>query len=274
MQGIKEFIPTHEKIEYLSLLLKVGFDTLDFGSFVNPKAIPQLSDTQEVLQAVQKQKGTTKLLAIVANERGFRSAINEDGVDIIGFPYSLSEMFQQRNTNRGKSDALSLIQSMVDECTSTNKELRVYLGMAFGNPYEEEYSEKLVFEELIKLQESGVEKVLLADTIGVADEALLSSVLKACKPLKQALTIGVHLHSTPEKQLSKLRTVLREGYTHIEGALLGYGGCPMAKDDLTGNVDTLAILQAAQEEGIETGIDYGALQKAVSAAQSLFARYH
>lgn len=272
MQGISSFIPTDTKVNYLNQLLKVGFDVLDFGSFVSPKAIPQLADTAQVLEHLDLS-GPTKLLAIVANVRGAEQAVSYSSIDYLGFPLSVSETFQQRNTGKDISKAFQEVLEMRDLCSKHDKTLRVYLSMAFGNPYGDDYTTDAVLEMTLKLSEAGITEIALADTIGSSNRDLIGELWGALKGQFPHLDLIAHLHSNPNSAQDKIEAALQAGCTRFDTALLGYGGCPMAKDDLTGNLATEALVKKAQELGYTIGLDNEAYQSSITAATQLFSLY-
>lgn len=273
MQGIHAWIPTQVKIDYHKKLLACGFPMLDFGSFVSPRAIPQLKDSGEVADQIAPFKESTKLLAIVANERGAKDALAHQAVDAIGFPFSVSETFQQRNTNASKSEAMATIRELVELTDKAGKESIIYLSMAFGNPYDEIYNQSLLNDDVHALLEIGAKQLMLSDTVGMATVESIEKVVSGVVGAFPNASIGCHLHSTTETQLAKIETALRLGVRRIDGALLGFGGCPMAEDDLVGNIDTRAILTACEMLDLETGLNEDAVHEAIQFASWLFATY-
>jgi len=255
MQGITHFIDTDYKVEYLNALLKAGFHTLDFGSFVSPQAIPQMQDTREVIPQLDLDNTRTKLLAIVANFRGAEDAVAYPEIDYLGYPFSLSETFQQRNTKRSRADSLELIAEMQDLCMRNRKELVVYLSMGFGNPYGDDWSADLVLDYAHTISQMGVGIISLADTVGSAEPAIIRSVYEALIPQLPEVEIGAHFHATPSTWEGKIAAAYEAGCRRFDGALKGYGGCPFAKDDLTGNVATENIIHFLEQNGERTGID-------------------
>ncbi|WP_038029844.1 hydroxymethylglutaryl-CoA lyase [Thermonema rossianum] len=246
MQGIQTFIPTEKKVHYLNLLLKVGFHTLDFGSFVSPKAIPQMRDTHEVVKQLHSSTAT-KLLAIVANERGAVEACQYKQIRYLGFPLSVSETFQQRNTNKSIEDALLVVERIQQLCIEKGKELVVYISMGFGNPYSDPYSPELVCRLIEKLQGMQIGIVSLADTIGSASVHDIEALYSLASRLFPGMTLGVHLHARREEVKEKVQAAYAAGCRRFDGALRGFGGCPMAKDELVGNLDTELLLAALRE---------------------------
>ena len=242
MQGVKNFIPTEKKILYINQLLKVGFDTIDFGSFVSPKSIPQLKDTAEVLDGLNLDRGLSKLLAIIANNRGAVDACNFQEISYLGFPLSVSEIFQKRNTNRSIDQALSSIEGIQSLCVKNKKDLVVYLSMAFGNPYNEDYHPDIVAELTKRLYNLGIRIVALSDTIGVSDSNNIAPLFSVLITEYPEIEFGAHFHSTKDSWKEKVRTAYQNGCRRFDGALKGYGGCPMAKDDLVGNIPTESMV--------------------------------
>jgi hydroxymethylglutaryl-CoA lyase len=243
MQGIKIQIPTDKKVRYLNQLLKVGFDTLDFGSFVSPKAIPQMADTQEVLKKLDLSNTETKLLAIVANERGASDASAFDEIDFLGFPFSISETFQKRNTNSGIEESLTRVENISKIADSANKQLVVYISMAFGNPYGEKWHPDIAARWSERLsKEFGIKILALSDTIGSSNKETITDLFKTLIPEMPSVEFGAHLHTTPDTWREKVEAAYLSGCRRFDGAIKGYGGCPMAKDDLTGNMPTEKML--------------------------------
>ncbi|AZQ61459.1 hydroxymethylglutaryl-CoA lyase [Flammeovirga pectinis] len=244
MQGLSNFIPTQTKIEYLNLLLEVGFDTLDFGSFVSPKAIPQMKDTKEVLAGLNLNKSATKLLAIVVNKRGAEEAAKYDEITYLGFPLSVSETFQQRNTKKSISEAKLMLKDIISICKENNKEPVVYLSMSFGNPYNEDISFDKVLKMALDLKEMGVKIISFADTIGKASVKDIQDLFEKASKILPNTELGVHLHCNPNMAFDLAKASLEAGCLRIDTAIGGLGGCPMAKDDLTGNLATEYLIQA------------------------------
>jgi len=270
MQGWKNLIPTAKKIEYINSLLQVGFDTLDFGSFVSPKAIPQMADTPEVLQHIQLNGSKTKLLAIVANLRGAEEAVKSEKISYLGFPFSISETFQLRNTNSTIAQSLDRVQEMQALCQQSGKELVIYISMAFGNPYGDAYSNEIVFQWAGKIAAMGINIISLADTVGVATPEQVFSITDYLISALPGKTIGVHLHSSPLNWKPKAEAALKAGCLRFDGALKGIGGCPMANDDLVGNMDTEKMIEYFEEEGRLNGINREALSRSLLIADSIF----
>ena len=270
MQGWKEFIPTNKKIEYINLLLEVGFDTIDFGSFVSPKAIPQMADTREVIQKLKVQSSRSKLLAIVANTRGAEEAAVYDEITYLGFPFSISPTFQMRNTNSTIEESLKRVEEMLDLCTKKNKQLVIYLSMGFGNPYGDQYNEEILLKWADEMISREIKIISLADTVGVATPGQISFALNALVPKYPDTIFGVHLHSTVNNWKEKLEAAVNAGCQRFDGALKGIGGCPMAQDDLVGNMNTEFIISYFEEKKIIDGLNKDALQKSFQLASEIF----
>lgn len=252
MQGIHNFIDTDVKVSYLNKLLQVGFDTIDFGSFVSAKAIPQLRDTAEVLSKLDLNSTTSKLLAIVANLRGAEEAASHKEITYLGFPFSISETFQQRNTNSSILQSFDTVKQMLDLCARKDKQTVVYLSMGFGNPYGDEWSPAIVTDWAGKLVDEGVQILSLSDTTGVSSPEKIKSLLPALTTAFQSnphVEIGLHLHSTPDTRTEKIAAAYEAGCRRFDSAIRGYGGCPMATDDLTGNLATEELIQFLNDQG-------------------------
>ncbi|NLR90416.1 MULTISPECIES: beta/alpha barrel domain-containing protein [Flammeovirga] len=263
MQGLSDFIPTNVKAEYINKLLKVGFHTLDFGSFVSPKAIPQMRDTKEVLSQLDLSTTATKLLAIVANVRGAQEAISHKEISYIGFPLSVSETFQRRNTNKSINEALDEVAYILKLCHSHQKQFVVYLSMSFGNPYQEFSNADMVLEMAKKLHNMGVKIISFADTIGSATVKDVEVLFEKASKILSESELGVHLHCHPSEAYQFAQTALNVGCKRIDSALGGLGGCPMAKDDLTGNLATESLVKALSDfQGITPTLNLLELQKA------------
>ncbi|NME66936.1 beta/alpha barrel domain-containing protein [Flammeovirga aprica] len=261
MQGLSNFIPTATKIEYLNLLLQVGFDTLDFGSFVSPKAIPQMKDTKEVLAELEKTD--TKLLSIVVNERGASDALHYPEINFLGFPLSVSETFQQRNTKKSIAEAKVELHKINTLAQGNHKETVAYLSMAFGNPYEEEFSTSKVLEMAHELSEMGIGIISLSDTIGTANAKDIQDLFENASKLLPNTELGVHLHCNPFKATELASAAINAGCRRIDTALGGLGGCPMAKDSLTGNLATESLIEALQDQpSLMPALNLGILEKA------------
>lgn len=270
MQGWPHFIPTPKKIEYINALLRVGFDTIDFGSFVSPKAIPQMADTVEVLKRLDLSHTNSKLLAIVANLRGATDAVVFDEIKYLGFPFSISETFQQRNTNSSMLTSFDTVSEIHNLCIKNQKELVVYISMGFGNPYGDEYNESIVMHWVEKMTELDIKIVSLADTVGLAKPQQVTSVLEKLIPAFPSIEIGVHLHSAPHSRIEKLEAALNAGCKRFDAAIKGIGGCPMAGDDLVGNMDTEALVDFLTNSGIPVNLDLNHLAICNRLASQIF----
>jgi hydroxymethylglutaryl-CoA lyase len=270
MQGWKHFIPTQKKIDYINALLKVGFDTIDFGSFVSPKAIPQMADTSVVLKGLKVEGLNTKLLAIVANERGATDAVVYDEITYLGFPFSVSETFQQRNTNSTIEESLNRVEEIQNLCIKNKKQLVVYISMGFGNPYGDIYNEAIVFNWVDKLVAMDIKTISLADTVGLATAAQVKSVTKYLVDALPEIEIGVHLHSTASNWKDKVDAALAAGCKRFDGALKGIGGCPLADDELVGNMDTELMIPYFKEKELLHNLDMDALKGCSRMASEIF----
>lgn len=255
LQGIKTWIPTEQKIRYVQALLKVGFHTLDVGSFVSPKAIPQMQDTAAVLDALDRSNSSTSLLTIVANQRGAEAACEHKMVDFLGYPFSISENFQMRNTHKTIGESSLVLDEMLNLCQKKNKKLVVYLSMSFGNPYGDPWSIELLANWVELLAKKGVQVMSLSDTVGTASPQILESVFSQLIPAFPTINFGAHLHCKPEEAVPKLMAAFAGGCRRFDGAIRGYGGCPMAKDVLVGNLPTEKILSFCTANKIEHTID-------------------
>ncbi len=270
MQGWPHFIPTAKKIAYLDALLQVGFDTLDFGSFVSPKAIPQMADTKEVLAGLRYAGTSTKLLAIVANQRGAEEAVVYDEISFLGFPFSISEEFQKRNTGSTIEESTHRVAAIQEICLRKNKTLVVYLSMGFGNPYGDPYNEEILLYWANEMANYGIQILSLADTVGLATPAQIKFALDALIPNYPAIQFGVHLHSSVKNRQEKLEAALQAGCTRFDGALKGYGGCPMAQDDLVGNMPTEFMIQHLENKNIPVSISKEKLADCLAIATEIF----
>ena len=271
MQGLPDFIPTTTKTAYLNTLLEVGFDTLDFGSFVSPKAIPQLRDTAEVLAGLDLSRSKTKLLAIVANRRGAETAALHPEISYLGFPLSVSETFQRRNTNQTTAEALADVAAMHELCERRGKTLVAYLSMGFGNPYGDAWSPEIVTDFTQQLAALGIRIVALSDTIGASTTATITPLFSALIPAFPDIEFGAHLHTTPATWREKVSAAHHAGCRRFDGAIGGIGGCPMATDELTGNMATENLLAFLAESGLDAGLDRAAFGRARAAAAAVFA---
>ena len=270
MQGWPHFIPTQKKIEYINALLKVGFDTIDFGSFVSPKAIPQMADTKEVIGNLQLAGSRSKLLAIIANQRGAEDAVLFDEITYLGFPFSVSETFQKRNTNSSIAESLGRVEEIQNLCIKNRKELVVYISMGFGNPYGDVYNEEIVFDWVNKLVDMDIKIISLADTVGLATKEQVYQVTKHLVDSLPYTEVGVHLHSTAANWKEKVDAALQAGCKRFDGALKGIGGCPMADDDLVGNMDTELMIPYFEEKNLLNNLDKEALKKCSLLASEIF----
>jgi hydroxymethylglutaryl-CoA lyase len=270
MQGWKHLIPTAKKIEYINSLLQVGFDTIDFGSFVSPKAIPQMADTPEVVRSLELGPGNTKLLAIIANLRGAEEARAYEQIDYLGFPFSVSETFQQRNTNSSIEQSLGRVEEIQDLCVKTGKKLVIYISMAFGNPYGDPWSEEIVFKWVTKMVELDIGIISLADTVGLASPGQVFDITRYLTESLPGTEIGVHLHSSPDNWIEKLESAVKAGCRRFDGALNGIGGCPMANDELVGNMNTNWMISYFEGQGILPELNKQALEKSLRIASETF----
>jgi hydroxymethylglutaryl-CoA lyase len=271
MQGLHDFIPTDEKVRYINQLLKVNFDTLDMGSFVSPKAIPQLKDTSQVLNKIDTSLSSTKLLTIVANQRGAEQAVQYDQITYLGFPFSISPTFQQRNINSSIKDSLKRLEAVNALCSKHNKQLVTYFSMAFGNPYGDEWSAEIVagFAEKL-ITEYGVKILSMSDTIGTSNPDTIAYIFSALRPYTDRVDIGAHLHTTPDKWEEKIASAIKNGCTRFDTAIKGYGGCPMAKDDLTGNMPTENVVGYLNKIGAQHGLNELDFVVAMRLAEEIF----
>jgi hydroxymethylglutaryl-CoA lyase len=269
MQGWKTFIPTEQKIRYLNALLEVGFDTIDFGSFVSPKAIPQMADTSQVIPKLKLAGTNSKLLAITANERGAEDAVLFDEISYLGFPLSVSETFQQRNTNSSIQESFKRVEAIQELCIKNKKQLVVYLSMGFGNPYGDAWSEEIVFNYADRLVELGIETISLADTVGLAAAEQVKRMVSYLVQQLPDTEIGVHLHSTQINWREKLAAAHEAGCRRFDGALKGIGGCPMADDELVGNMDSEKMISFFEEKS-QLNLNKEALQKSLLIAGEIF----
>lgn len=270
MQGIHDFIPTDIKAEYINLLLQVGFDTIDFGSFVSPKAIPQLQDTAEVLKKLDLSNTRSKLLAIIANYRGAEDAAKHEEITYLGYPFSISETFQLRNTNSTIEQAFETVQRIKELSHKNGKQLLVYLSMGFGNPYGDEWNTGIIEHWAEKMTAEGIKNVALADTIGIADAEQISGIYPNLCRLFTNTEFGIHLHSTPDTWQPKIAAAYQSGCKRFDTAIKGYGGCPMAKDDLTGNIATENLIGYLKIQNEPTGLNMDKFQEAMEFSEKVF----
>lgn len=273
MQGLKPFIPTEEKAAYINQLLKVGFDTIDFGSFVSPKAIPQMRDTADVLSRLDLDYTQSKLLAIVANKRGANDACQFEEIKYLGYPFSVSETFQLRNTNATIEESLERVGEIQELCVKHNKKMVAYLSMGFGNPYGDVWNAGIVQKWADRLVAMGVKILQLSDTIGVANPDNIAYLFSNLIPKYPDVEIGAHLHTTPHTWREKIHAAWENGCTRFDGAIKGYGGCPMAKDDLTGNMPTEQMVVYFKEAEV-LEINEEAFFKSMEMAASVFPQTH
>ncbi len=270
MQGVEPWIPTEKKIEYINKLLRVGFDTIDFGSFVSPKAIPQLKDTAEVLHGLDLNDTKSKLLAIVANRRGAESAGQFEQISFVGYPFSISETFQMRNTNSTIDQSLSRVEEIVNVAHGANQKVLIYISMAFGNPYEDPWSSELACTWVDRLHsELGISHFAMADTIGVGNESSIADLFKTVIDQFSELHIGAHLHSNPSDSAKKISAAFEAGCRAFDVAINGLGGCPMAEDELVGNISTQALFSTLSQENF-SGIDLDSFSEAVEISRTVF----
>lgn len=270
MQGLHDFVPTAVKAEYINLLLQVGFDTIDFGSFVSPKAVPQMRDTADVLAKLDLSNTNSKLLAIIANYRGAEDAARHEEITYLGYPFSISETFQMRNANSNIIDAFETVKRIKELCVNKNKQLLVYLSMGFGNPYGDEWNVEIVQYWTNKLVNAGVSIISLSDTIGIATPEQINSIYPQLCTQFPKTEFGVHLHSTPETWYEKVEAAYLSGCKRFDGALKGYGGCPMAKDELTGNIATENLIDYLNAQNALQGLNYDKLQEALDYSVKVF----
>jgi len=274
MQGIAEWIPTEVKVNYLNHLLRVGFDTIDFGSFVSPKAIPQMRDTALVLRRLNLAGARSKLLAIVANHRGAEDACSFDEIQYLGYPFSISETFQRRNTNTSMEESLYCVGEIAELCVRHHKEMVVYISMGFGNPYGDDWSPELTASWCDRLhREFDVRILALSDTIGIASPDSIGALFNTLIPSLPDVEFGAHLHSTPDSRVEKLDAALQAGCLRFDGAMGGFGGCPMATDKLTGNMSTEVMLGHLHQLGYDTSIDGSVFEEAKRVSASVFSSH-
>jgi len=269
MQGITEFIPTTHKIKYINSLLKVGFDTLDFGSFVSPKAVPQMKDTSEVLQNLNLDGTQTKLLAIIGNMRGAEEACKYAEITYLGFPFSFSPTFLERNIRSTIEKSFQLVQDLLAHSTKHDKKLLVYISMAFGNPYGDDWNTELLLHWIDQLHWAGIRNIALADTTGMGNAATIAKVLDIVVPAYAEVKFGLHLHTTSQDWRDKIDAAYQNGCRHFDGVLNGLGGCPMAGPELTGNIRTSDLLAYFDEQEASTGVDKQAFAQAMQMAEDI-----
>lgn len=274
MQGIKAFIPTEKKVTYIQSLLRVGFDTLDFGSFVSPKAIPQMQDTAEVLSQLDLSQTRSKLLAIIANTKGAENAALHNEIKYLGYPFSISENFQMRNTHKTIAESIVTLQEILEIADKTNKEVVAYLSMGFGNPYGDPWNVDIVGEWTEKLANMGVTILSLSDTVGSSTPEVIDYLYSNLIPKYPEIEFGAHLHTTPDSWFEKIDAAYKAGCVRFDGAIKGFGGCPMAKDDLTGNMPTEKMLSYFTANKITTNINPTSFESAYNEALKIFNFYH
>lgn len=266
MQGRHEFIPTQDKIDHIQKLLKVGFEMIDCGSFVSPKIIPQMADTKEVLDGIDKSGSETKLSVIVASEGGADRALAHEKVDVLGFPFSISEQFQQDNTNKSREEAFEAVQNIQKKLEGSGKELLIYFSMAFGNPYKDEWSVELVKDWADKFADIGITKINLSDTTSVANPEDVSELFQTLIPKYSEIEFGAHFHSEYNEWFTKVDAAYQNGCRSFDGAIKGFGGCPMAKSDLVGNIPTEKLITYAESVKAEHGLNLFAFETAYNSA--------
>lgn len=274
MQGIKAFIPTQRKVDYIQSLLRVGFDTIDFGSFVSPKAIPQMQDTAEVLARLDLSSTTSKLLAIIANTQGAESAAQHKEIQYLGYPFSISENFQMRNTHKTIAQSIVTLQEILNIAAKADKEVVAYLSMGFGNPYGDPWNVEIVGEWTQKLAAMGVKILSLSDTIGSSTPGVIDYLFTNLIPQFPDVEFGAHLHTTPDKWHEKIDAAYKAGCRRFDGAIQGFGGCPMAKDELTGNMPTEKMLSYFTVAKAQTGLNALSFESAYNEATKVFGEFH
>ena len=274
MQGIKTFIPTEEKARYIQSLLGCGFDTIDFGSFVSPKAIPQMVDTAEVLEKLDLSRTKSKLLAIVANVRGAQDAARHDAIDFLGYPFSISENFQMRNTHKTIAQSVDVLSEILEIANASGKLVVTYISMGFGNPYGDPWDVDIVGEWTEKLAEMGIHTLSLSDTIGSSTPDVIQYLFSNLIPAYPEVEFGAHLHTTPSSWHEKVDAAFNAGCRRFDGAVQGFGGCPMAKDELTGNMPTEKMLSYFTASKVDAGINWMFFEAAHNKATELFTAYY
>jgi hydroxymethylglutaryl-CoA lyase len=270
MQGLHDFIPTEKKIRYINQLLKVGYDSIDFGSFVSPKAIPQLVDTADVLANLELTDTKSKLLAIIANTRGAEQAVAYAEIQYLGFPFSISETFQQRNTNSSIAQSLDSVQRIQELCVKNGKELVLYISMGFGNPYGDEWSTEIAEKWVSEMDTLGVKIISLSDTIGIANPESITYLFSNLIPRFPHIEFGAHLHTTPTTWKEKIEAAYNSGCKRYDGAIKGFGGCPMAADELTGNMPTENLMSFFEEKNIDLGLNKEEFMQSMVASVDVF----
>lgn len=274
MQGIKDFIPTDKKVQYIQSLLRVGFDTIDFGSFVSAKAIPQMQDTAEVLAKLDLSKTESKLLAIIANTQGAENAAVHPEIQYLGFPFSISENFQMRNTHKTIAESLITLDEILNIADKTNKEVVTYISMGFGNPYGDPWNVEIVGEWTEKLANKGVKILSLSDTVGSSTPEVIDYLFANLIPKYPNIEFGAHLHTTPDKWHEKVDAAYKAGCRRFDGAIQGFGGCPMATDKLTGNMPTEKLLSYFTTQKADHNLSAMSFESAYNEALKIFTVYH
>ena len=274
MQGIKDFIPTNKKIQYIQALLRCGFDTIDVGSFVSPKAIPQMIDTAEVLAGLDLKDSPSKLLAIIANIRGAEEAVKYESITYLGYPFSISENFQMRNTHKTIRESVETLKEILEIAKTKNKQVVAYLSMGFGNPYGDPWNVDIVASWTERLYQMGVRILSLSDTIGASTPEVIDHVYRSLIPKYPHIEFGAHLHTTPNTWFQKTNAAYVAGCLRFDGAIRGFGGCPMAKDELTGNMPTEKIVSYFASQKAVTGIRPMSFESAYNEASKIFNEYH
>jgi len=274
MQGIRDFIPTEKKVQYIQSLLRCGFDTIDFGSFVSPKAIPQMKDTAEVLSKLDLSKTQSKLLAIVANTRGAQDASKFKEIDYLGYPFSISENFQMRNTHKTITQSVEILQEILNIADASGKEVVAYLSMGFGNPYGDPWNVDIVGEWTEKLSGMGVKILSLSDTVGTSTPDIIDYLFSNLIPKYPNIEFGAHLHTTPSKWHEKIDAAYKAGCYRYDGAIQGFGGCPMAKDELTGNMPSEKMLSYFNAAKADTNVKMTSFESSYNEASKIFNAYH
>jgi hydroxymethylglutaryl-CoA lyase len=270
MQGLNEFVPTEIKAEYINLLLEVGFDIIDFGSFVSPKAIPQLRDTVAVLKKLKLRQNGTNLLAIVANKQGIEEAVKHVEIKYLGFPFSISETFQQKNTNSSIEQSLILVDELLNQCNKSSKEAVIYLSMGFGNPYGDEWNHEIVERWTYELAKRGTKILSISDTVGVSSPENINYLIPHLVKSFPNIEFGVHLHSNPSNWYEKVEASWNSGCRRFDGALRGFGGCPMAKDNLTGNIATENLISFLEKKGEKPSLNMEKWNEAMTYSIKVF----
>lgn len=274
MQGIKTFIPTEKKVQYIQSLLRCGFDTIDFGSFVSPKAIPQMADAKEVLAQLDLSSTKSKLLAIVANVRGAQDAVVHPEIDYLGYPFSISENFQMRNTHKTIDQSVDILKEILELANQNNKEVVAYLSMGFGNPYGDPWNVEIVGEWTEKLSNLGVKILSLSDTVGTSDAETITYLFSNLIPQYPEIEFGAHLHTTPDSWHEKVNAAYLAGCKRFDGAIQGFGGCPMAKDELTGNMPTEKLVSYFTSQKTDSQVKMGSFEASYNEALKIFKNYH